>query len=368
MRIKINLILYGLFLICFSIYSYALVDLNFTLINSTFWENFRNWIIQLGYFNRELSSYIYVFFIIGLFYFHYYFIKQSKAVSAFRLSIVIALTLFFSYNFLSHDFFNYLFDAKILTYYHQNPYTTKALDFPNDPWLRFMHWTHRTYPYGPIFLVLTSITSFISFGKFIISYFATKSMFYLAYLLSVFLLKKTDNRSAVFFATNPLVIVEGLINLHNDLIALAFSFIGVFYLIKNKQVVKTYTAYLLSVLIKYLNFPILFLYKNSKTLSYITLGLFHLLMLYIAIYKEIQPWYFLNYFTLLPFIYQSILSLNILNFSLLLSYYPYIRYSQWSDPENIAIKHSIILFGTAIYLIYAIKVCWQKRTYLKSKL
>ncbi len=349
---KLLIASYSLFLIFLSVYSYALVDLNFTLVNSAYWQNFRNWIIQLGYYNREASSYIYILFILGLFFFHYKFLTEKQS-SSIKIAVIVTISLFFSYNFLSHDFFNYLFDAKILTYYKQNPYLTKPMDFPDDPWLRFMHWTHRTYPYGPVFLILTTVTSALSFGKFILSYLATKAMFFFFYLLTVFFLKKLSNKTAMFFATNPLVIIEGLINLHNDLIAVALSVIGVFYLIKSKHYLKSYAFFTLSVLIKYLNFPVLLLLKNQKLYAYLSFLSFHLLMIYIAIYKEIQPWYFLNYFALLPLVYRQINKMNILILSLLLSYYPYVRYSQWSNPENIVIKHNIILIGAAIYLAVA---------------
>jgi len=87
------------------------------------------------------------------------FIRNFKRYNPLLISILIGVGLLFSYPFLSHDLFNYLFDAKIVTFYHQNPYILKALDFPSDPWLRFMHWTHRTYPYGPSFLFLTLVPS-----------------------------------------------------------------------------------------------------------------------------------------------------------------------------------------------------------------
>ncbi|MFS8160257.1 MAG: hypothetical protein ACMG6E_08635, partial [Candidatus Roizmanbacteria bacterium] len=96
------------------------------------------------------------------------------------------------YPLLSKDFFNYLFDAKILTFYHQNPYLHKALDYPLDPWLRFMNWTHRVYPYGPAFLPITLIPSFLSFGKLIINFALFKALFALAYIHSTYLLTKMD--------------------------------------------------------------------------------------------------------------------------------------------------------------------------------
>jgi len=63
--------------------------------------------------------------------------------------------------------FNYILTQKIITHYQQNPYIHKALDFPGDPMLSFMHWTQRVYPYGPVWLGLTAAIIISWFGFFL---------------------------------------------------------------------------------------------------------------------------------------------------------------------------------------------------------
>ena len=65
---------------------------------------------------------------------------------------------------------------KYLTFIHQNPYFHKASDFPNDPMLNFMRWTHRLYPYGPSWLILTVPLSFIGLNFFLPTFFLFKIM------------------------------------------------------------------------------------------------------------------------------------------------------------------------------------------------
>jgi len=91
------------------------------MINHPLWNWFRSQIINIGYFKRELSWWIYFTIICLLFVFYFLIIKQSKKISPVRLAIIIGGILLFSYPFLSHDFFNYMFDAKILTFYGKNP-------------------------------------------------------------------------------------------------------------------------------------------------------------------------------------------------------------------------------------------------------
>lgn len=339
-----------------SLYSYALVDPNITLISHPIWTSFRNSMVQLGYHQRESSSIYFVLLIVGLGLFNYFATKEFKRINVLRLALGAALISLVSYPFLSHDFFNYLFDAKILTFYHQNPYLHKAIDFPNDPWVRFMHWTIRVYPYGPTFLPITFIPSFLAFGKFILNMWFFKTLFAGFYFLSVYYLNKIDKKMAVFFATHPLIIIEGLINSHNDLLAVSFGIVGVYYFI-HKAWNKSLFSFIFSAGIKYFTSPLLLLSipsaneahkKRFVMLSFISTIL---LILYISFTSEIQPWYFLNIFIFLPFYKDFIMKLSFFFTGLVFAYYPYVRFGNWTA-STISQKHTIILIFFIANLAY----------------
>lgn len=360
--------IYSLLLIVLTIYSYALVDPNLTLLQHPLWIVFREKMVYFGYYQRELSSLVYISIIILLFVFHYYFTKNSQKISLSKILFLTSTILLLSYPFLSHDFFNYMFDAKIVTFYHQNPYFHKALDYPYDSWLRFMHWTHRTYPYGPTWLLLTLIPSFLSFGKFIVNFIFFKSMFIAFYIAAVYCLNKLNKKWALFFATNPLVLIEGLISSHNDLIGVSLAIMGIYYLLQQKN----YRARLLLLFsggVKYITLPLLFLRKIDSGQARMTsfwgfrrnVGRLqnHLvyisvisLLLYLTFSFEIQPWYFIVIFALLPVYEKLVYGLNIFFFGLLLSYYPYIRLGDWNSPDKIQLKHGIIGFFLIINILY----------------
>lgn len=343
--------LYSLLLILLAVYSYVLVDLNLTFFNSGLWNVIRERLIYLGYFQRDLSVLFYLAIIILLFLFHFYFIKKYKQFDPFKISLIIGLILLFSYPFLSHDFFNYMFDAKILTFYHQNPYLHRALDFPNDPWIRFMQWTHRTYPYGPSFLLITLIPSFLGLGKFLLSFMLFKAMFVIFYLKSVYLLGKMNKKYAIIFATSPLIIVEGLVSSHNDLIAVALAIIGIYYLQQKKNILSRIFL-LFSGGIKYVTMPLIFLsLKNKKIQLAVFVALIGLIG-YLSVFSEIQPWYFLSLFLLLPFYEKLVVNLNIFFAGLLFSYYPYVRFGEWGTIGNVNSKHQIIIFFLVLNGVY----------------
>jgi len=371
-----TLLLFFISLSVFSIYSYSLIDPNITFIQHPLWVWFREQIIQLGYYHRDISWVIYLLLVIVLFIFHKWFISHYKKVNIRFLLLGMSLLLLFAYPFLSHDFFNYMFDARILTHYGQNPYFFKALDFPADKWTRFMHWTHRTYPYGPTFLILSLIPSFFGFGKFTLTFILFKATFIGLYVISVLLLARLNKKWAVLFATHPLIIIEGLISSHNDMIALSFAVIGIYFLYKNKNKWGR-VFFLFSFGIKYLSLPVFFLrapaaksvlfflkqMKNKilnhsskelvlqrlqKNQNIFLFVLQLIVILYVSFVGEIQPWYFLGLLAFIPFLDNFINKLWIFFFGLLVSYYPYIRLGGWDTVDKVNLKHIIIVIFIAI--------------------
>ncbi|MEK7097124.1 MAG: hypothetical protein AAB705_00805 [Patescibacteria group bacterium] len=358
--------LYFIVILLFSIYSYSLVDLNLTLFNHKLWDNFRSFIIQIGYFNRGLSTTIF-FSGIAIFYLLYFLSKKLKP-NPIKLAIVIGLVSLIAYPFLSHDFFNYMFDAKILTFYGKNPYLFKALDFPADHWTRFMHWTHRVYPYGPTFLPITLIPSFLSGGKFILSLFFFKLTFVSFYLGAVWAVSKIDKNKALIIATHPLIIIEGLVTPHNDLISMSLGLIGI-YLLFNKNFWSR-VLFIVSGLIKYSTLPILLISKKNKWLNILAFIGTLVPLFYLSFFSEIQPWYFLILFIFLPIFPNLINKIEFFLIGLICSYYPYIMLGGWDTKDKVDLKHQIIIYFFVANLlalgIYQVFYFIKKRLALNS--
>lgn len=345
------LIFYILILVALQIYSFALVDPNLTLINHPLWVSFRDAMVQFGYFQRANSWYTYVVIILLLSVCHYLIVKNFKKYNPIKLSLIIGGILIFSYPFLSHDFFNYIFDAKIFTFYGQNPYTHIPANFAEDEWLRFMHWVDRTYPYGPSFLVLTFIPSFLGLGKFILNFFFFKLFSAVFYFLGVYFLQKIDKKTAIIFATHPLILIEGLVNAHNDLIGVSFAIIGIYFILQNKQI-QSRIYFLLSAGIKYVTLPVILLQKKNEKINLLVLIAQIAMVAYLSISREPNAWYYLTFFAYLPIFKTIITRLSIFFFGLLLSYYPYIYLGGWDSSEKIFYKNAIIILSLGINIFY----------------
>src|SRR3990170_5437071 len=124
------------------IYSFTQVDLNLTLSQISIFQTAQKSLQQIGFFNRPLSTTIYILLavLMFLFYFSFLFMAWKKKIVARQVWVLIIgaiVILTFSYNAFSYDLFNYMFDAKILSLYGQNPFFYRPLDFTGDPWLNF---------------------------------------------------------------------------------------------------------------------------------------------------------------------------------------------------------------------------------------
>jgi len=362
----------GLFL-----YSFTQVDLGLTFSQNSFYQGIYKYFQYVGYFNRPLSTTLYVLILFILFFFYVLILISinKEKINRRQLWIIIFVTcgiLTFSYNAFSYDLFNYIFDAKIFTYYNLNPYMYKALDFPNDPMLSFMRWTHRTYPYGPAFLFLTIPISFIGSNVFIVTFYLFKMLSTAFFVALVYFLEKilifTKSKKVLlniaFFALNPLVLIEVLVSAHNDTSMMFFAVLAV-YLFLNTKWQTGFIAILFSALIKQVTTLLLvpfglfiFLKYTKKSISnevFIKLCLFSSItgFIYVLTQIEVQPWYFLWIF---PFIALLKLNRTIIFLTngviigLLLRYVPFLYFGNW-DGVAVPIRLYVTILSPLIVLL-----------------
>lgn len=339
-------VLYAFVLLALSSYSYTLADPNLVLVNSPVWIRFQQYMLYIGR-ERTLLAYIYFLLLLLLFVFHIKFMKKVKEVDVKKVAVTTAGILFFSYPFLSRDIFNYLFYSKILTYYHANPFSARPLDFPQDELIRFVFRPELSTLYGPSFVLLSAIPSFLSFGNFLASYVLFKLLIAGSYLSGVYILSKWKKEWAVFFATSPLILVEGLINLHNDLLALTITLGGLYLLFHNKG--WTARAVLLfSGLIKYGTLPLVFISRDKKSIYTWFSALGILAVLLYACFRGMQPWYLLVLFTMIPYWFDKLRRFQFFYFGSLLGYVYYIEHDDW----RLAFFYLMIFGSLVINFIY----------------
>lgn len=371
---KYFLVSYWLIILGLFLYSYTQVDLNLTMSQLSAWQTIQKNFQHIGWFQRPLSTALYINLISLLFVF--YFISLRLAISKkltiknfWQLFLPISLILLFSYNAFSYDLFNYMFDARIVTMHGENPYQHKALDYLDDPWITFMRWTHRTYPYGPAWLFLTVPLSFLGFKFFLPTFFLFKGFMAASFIGTVYFISKIAEKIApekklfltILFALNPLVIIESLVSAHNDIVMMFFAVWGLFFLLEKKYI----AAFLLLVISIGIKFSTVFLLPaflyicylqiKKKTIAWEKIFLATSLIMLIPIIfssqrTELQPWYLLWVLPLIALTPKSVWMRRIawiFSLGLLLHYVPFLYTGNW-DPPIPTIKFWITL-GSIIF-------------------
>jgi len=360
-------------------YSFVQIDLGLTLTRASWWQIIQKNFQQIGYFQRPLSTGLYLVILTSLFLFYGGILRkiQQKKINrqqVWRLILLTAAILWLSYNAFSYDFFNYIFDAKIITYYQQNPYQRQALDFPNDPMLGFMHWTHRYYPYGPVWLALTVPLSFLGFQKLIPTMILFKGLAVVSYFGACWFLEKiltclkTPRKLFVLalFAFQPLVIIETLVSGHHDLLMMMMVLAGFWFFLQKKPKL-AWLMFFLSIGIKFVTvllLPVFFWItfqnwqKRKINWDKVWQACFWLMIaaVLLAVRRtNLQPWYFLYPLPFLMlmkrknYLFWPIMMLLV---GLLLHYAPFFYLGHWNPPVP-EIKTNLNIISLAIGLLTA---------------
>lgn len=359
------------------LYSYTQVDLSLTLSQASIFQTVEKGFQYIGYFNRPLSTYLYigVFTFLFVLYFATLHLVSQERLSRKAVWIIIicgALILTFSYSAFSYDIFNYIFDARIITHYGQNPYIHKALDFPGDPMLSFMRWTHRVYPYGPIWLALTVPLTYIGGEIFLITFFLFKMLMASFFLLTVYLIEKIARTkkiiapllAVVAFGLNPFVLSESLVSSHNDIVMMGLATMAVYFLFENSRKFGL-PLFILSVGIKYATILLAFAYGvfalTKSYHKYLVASVILMLVAVVIVAKSsgnFQPWYLLYPAPFVALLFhRKVFSVPaiIMSIAAVAFYIPFLYTGNW-DPPIPTILNSLIAGSAFCSLIIVISL------------
>lgn len=303
---RLIIILYSLFLLLFTIFSYVFVDPNLTY--------FKNFYSGFALLNRSLTTILYSLSIVIFFVFYIIFIylgvkRKINIGEVFMLLSITVLILFLSYPaMLSYDVFNYIATSKVSFFYHENPYIIMPVEFVPDPLLGFTHAANKIALYGPVWIILTGIPYLFGFGNFIVTLFSFKLLIVIFYLLTAFLIWKMSKNivSVILFSLNPLVIIEPLVSGHNDIVMMLFTLLS-FFLLAKKRISFGVLLFIFAIFIKYaaiLLVPV-FLHVvwrqiKKKEINWTSVYFFSSLLMLFAfllspIREEIYSWYAIWY-------------------------------------------------------------------------
>lgn len=333
------------------LYSYTQVDLNLTLSTANIWQHIQKAFQYIGYYERTFSTVIYLCILVFLYGLYGIVLRKIRTGTVtvhgvWRIVFCLCIVLVLSYPAFSYDIFNYMFTAKTVLVYHKNPYAVIPMQFASiDPWVGVMRWIHLPSAYTPLWITLSLPAYFFGFGTFLLILWNFKIVAAIFYLLAVkgiyTVLKTVEPENALagmaVFALNPLIIIESLVNGHNDIAMIAIAIWSMVFFIRKKQYVISWFLLALSIGMKLMTIFLIPSFvlrcKRSIALAGMLLG-----FVLVILNREVLPWYFVwitPFVALLPGRRNITMVAGAFSLGLLLRYAPYLYYGNWNAPVPI---------------------------------
>lgn len=146
-------------------------------------------------------------------------------------ALAFGLILLWLYPVTATDVFQYVVRARLRLLYGANPMVVIPNQFPQEPYLPFLgEWVDKLSPYGPAWELLAGTVA-ATFGAMnmvsgALAYKSVALLFYLACAGLIAWARRGDAEAVYFFAWNPLVLLQGIGNGHNDLVMLTWIVLG----------------------------------------------------------------------------------------------------------------------------------------------
>lgn len=233
--------------------------------------------------NNEIAGMLSGIIVIGLLLvfsvIYFVIIKHEKEIFKNKKQIILFITIvslifMMILPFLSSDIYYYIGDSWINSKYGENPYYTTVKDLQdqgiNDEILNNTgYWKNTTSVYGPIWNSIAKLLVSFSFGNVTIALFVFKIASLLIHVLNSYLIYKItkSNKYMLLYGLNPLVLIELLSNVHNDIYLILFIVLAFYFLIRKRNIYFTIVFLALSIATKYstvLIVPFILLYYFRK--------------------------------------------------------------------------------------------------------
>lgn len=297
---------------------------------------------------------------------------STKKVAIFIL--IISVLFFIMLPLTSTDVFYYIGTGWSEAHYGVNPYYTSVNDVlagsqeaAHDEMLLKMQgiWSGQTIVYGPVWPLICKILSGLSMGSLFSALFIYKLFNLILHLTNTYLIYKITGKRNVFalmYALNPLILFDGLCNVHNEVLLIFLILLGLYFFMKKKNMVLTVMCFALATAVKYvaillIPFIILYYYRKEKPLKKIMYSclwaILFILVLVLCYCIYMRNMDFLNGIMTQQgkFVNSILTPIAVKNFGLALT-----------------ISKGLMLAFIVIYIISIIKILFTKKEYTFSTL
>lgn len=161
--------------------------------------------------------------------------RSMRAVTPVRRAVIVvsiaaaALASVLLYPVGALDVFNYLVELKLAFHYDQNPYLVTFEAHKDDSFARSAFLIDLPLFYGPVWLIVSGLPLLLTgFGDLLQALLALKiyHLGLLGIIAALIAMHQSDTRArwtgVVFLLLNPLILFEGVANVHNDVLMTVF--------------------------------------------------------------------------------------------------------------------------------------------------
>ena len=172
----------------------------------------------------------------------------------------LALVFLFVYPVFSIDLPCYIMQGRVMSIHNANPYLVAPDNFPNDPFVQGIFWTHRVAFYGPAWILISAAATFVAGNGVLTNLVLMKLPIMAGYLLLVWQIYLLGGKicpgkkaqAASFIAFNPFIITQYLVDGHQDVLMLGLA-VWAINRVLDRKYMQGYFLLAVSILIKYMS-------------------------------------------------------------------------------------------------------------------
>jgi ABC-type polysaccharide/polyol phosphate transport system ATPase subunit len=169
-------------------------------------------------------------------------VQPSRLVLGLLISfpVLFSVILLLMYPIGANDIFDQIFRGHTSAHLGVSPYLTTPSHFPADPLLPYVAWKDVPGTYGPIWQLLTDLTTrlvgpdllanLIGYKLLVIAHFWASIP--LVYRILRLLHPEYAVRGLLLFAWNPLILFEAATNAHNDFVLIFWVLVAIYLLVR----------------------------------------------------------------------------------------------------------------------------------------
>lgn len=196
---------------------------------------------------------------------------ETRLRPIFIVTVFIMVVLVIMPPLYATDIFYYAISGQIAGQFGANPYLYAPAAFPQSQFLPYNFWVNITSPYGPLWTLVCSGISFAGRGDPLITTLLFKLIAAGAIFTASWIIKRLlqdiqpeqANKGLIIFLWNPVVLLDGISNGHNDALIVAFVLLTMLLLYKNRATLG-YVPLILATWLKYLTAPLAVFYFLAR--------------------------------------------------------------------------------------------------------